>query len=520
MDFLDQFFSYIQHSSTFENRMVEHYYIDSVLDVYQTHCKIEEGEPDSGSYSFSVVDIYTLSHEEIKHFIDIYLKDEQNETNIMKLVDMGVIRDSVSFQLKPYATLFGFIIYQYIQNQFIAQENEGIIDVLQRLDFDKTIFESFFTETMKYMVEDFVQLEYYYFIYGIRVSEKLAIFDDKRGEKVLRCDNKFREDMIKKFSFKRDKFTGIESLMEKVDWIVKCSSVICGTFNLDKKRIKEDNKNFGILKYKETNLLVPIYLEEAFFLLGYDKPLVHFVSLIPKNYFGYIEFYVNPRGLHYSLGGIPGLRCPSWMNQTMREYRNSFGKVEDFLLSQDNLMFLRLYPEFRFNLRENSVERLVLNRFHRLMDLSNPLDIILESCIIFESITTSEPKEIGYQLRIKLAWLLAKKYENKEIIVKIVKILYKIRSDIVHNGGIKSEKYAKKLGGLHDAADISRRMVKLLIIRILIVTENQFKIIPRDELTSILDKLMLGLDIKLPDNPYFTCLSAAFFEEISETLNF
>jgi len=98
--------------------------------------------------------------------------------------------------------------------------------------------------------------------------------------------------------------------------------------------------------------------------------------------------------------------------------------------------------------------------------------------------------------------------------------LYKIRSDIVHNGGIKSEKYAGKLGGLQNAAIISKKMVKLIILRILIVTENQFKIVPRDKLTSLLDKLMLGLDVKLPDNPYFTCLSAAFFEEISETLNF
>lgn len=103
----------------------------------------------------------------------------------MKLVEIGVIRDLESFQLNPRMTLFGFIIFQFIQKQFIARENEGIINVLDRLAFDKTIFETSFTETINYIVEDFVQLEYYYFIYGIRISEKLAIFDEKREEKII-----------------------------------------------------------------------------------------------------------------------------------------------------------------------------------------------------------------------------------------------------------------------------------------------------------------------------------------------
>lgn len=510
MDFLEQFFSYV-HSSAFENKMTEHYYIDSVLDVYQTHCKIEEGEHDTGWSSFSIVDIYTLSHEEIRHFVNIYLNNDQNEASIIKLVEIGVIPDLEFFRLNPHMTLFGFIIFRFIQKQFLAQENEGIINVLERLVFDKTFFETSFTETTNYIVEDFVQLEYYYFIYGIRISEKLAVFDEKREEKILRCDNEFREELIKKFRFKNDKFTGTEKWMENVNWILECSSVIYGKLHLDISMIREKKDNYGVLEPEKKDLLVPIYLEEAFFLLGYDKPLVHFASVMPTNYFGYIEIHVNPRGVHYSLGNHPRLQYPSWMNQAMREYRAFFGEVKEFILSSDNLKFLKLYPEFRFKLKKNSVERLVLNRFNRLMDLSNPMDIILESCIIFEAITTSEPKEIGYQLRFKLAWLLTKKYENKEIVMEIAKILYKIRSDIVHNGGIKSKKYAGKLGGLQNAAAISKKMVKLIILRILIVTENQFIIMPRDELTSMLDKLMLGLDVKLPDNPYFTCLSAAFF---------
>jgi len=517
LDFLNQFFSYI-HSSAFSDRYIKHY--DTVLDVFQSFCTAEKGDPESSSFSFSIDDIYSLSHAEIKHFTNLYLDNEQNNSKVETLEKIGAFKSLNYFRLGPHLSLFGFIFYRFIQEQFKASSKEDIFSILERLEFNRDLFDNLFTEITDLIVEDVVKLDYFYFIYGVRVTGESTSFDKTKNEEFLKLNNKIRKELIKKFRFRKDEFTGTSILINKMNWIMNCPTMIWGELTVKNPQIKEDLKNLDDLKLKNVDLLVPIYLEEALFLLGYTNPLVHFASITHPSYFGNFSVNSTPRGIFFSRGDFSGLQYPYWMNKEMYDFRRPLGKSEEFVLSSDKLEFLRLYPRFRFKLKENSIERLILNRFYRVMELSDPKDIILESCIIFETITTTETKEVGFQLRIKLAWLLAKNLEYKKLIQKISRILYDIRSDIVHNGGISSEKKAKKLGGLKNAAKISKMMVRILILRILHVGDNKITIMSRNEVSNALDNLMLGEEKQLPENSYFKELSSVFFDNISELVKF
>ena len=103
------------------------------------------------------------------------------------------------------------------------------------------------------------------------------------------------------------------------------------------------------------------------------------------------------------------------------------------------------------------------------------------------------------------------------MIQDIVREMYKIRSDIVHNGGHNAEKLAKKkLGGIKNASNIAKKMVKLLFLRILIVGEESIDLLTRDELTSRLNNLMIGEYADIPKNLFFINKMEEFFTELEK----
>jgi len=512
-EFLESFFSYFHSSSEFEERLIKS--IDKMLNVYQTHCRVVEGSPESKSFSFSTEDIYSISHSEIKHFVNLYFNREENKSKINILEKIKAIGSTNYFLDNPHLSLFGFIVYRYLKEEFKADESEDMLHLLDRIEFNENSFKKMYTSIINFIVKDSIELEYYYFIYGIRFEGENIQFNEENREIFINFTNEIREEIIPKFRFKRDEFSGVYKMLEKMNWIMHCPAAIHGKIVLDKSQIKKKIESLNDMKITNINLIIPIYLEEAFFLLGYNKPLVQFVSVCSPNYYGYIGINPSPLGIFPERSSLPFFQYPDWMNREIYDFRSSFSTKEEFKLSEDKTLFLKLYPEFRSRLKENSIDRLILNRVYRLKELYDPKDIILESCIIFETLTTTETKEIGFQLRIKLAWLLAQSLEDKKLIQKITRILYDIRSDIVHNGGINSEKKAKKLGGLKQAATISKKMVRMLILRILDVKKNRIIMMSRGEISDKIDNSIVGHHEHLHESIYFKEKSTEFFEIVN-----
>lgn len=180
---------------------------------------------------------------------------------------------------------------------------------------------------------------------------------------------------------------------------------------------------------------------------------------------------------------------------------------------------MKIYPAFRIQLHSDWFVSMLFNRFFRLTEYTDFNDVILEASIIWESLVTDERKGIGFQLRIKIAWFLANNVEDRRLISKIIKILYNIRSEILHNGGKKVTKMAKKIGGAPQAALISRELTRLLLLRILILKTNTLEIISRSELIKKLDNLLYGEKISLTNSIYFNEAAPKILADIKKKFN-
>ncbi|MHA1800443.1 MAG: hypothetical protein ACTSWJ_01745, partial [Candidatus Heimdallarchaeaceae archaeon] len=122
--------------------------------------------------------------------------------------------------------------------------------------------------------------------------------------------------------------------------------------------------------------------------------------------------------------------------------------------------------------------------------------------------------ELGFQLRVRLAIILAKSKPEKKFIQEIVKILYDARSRIVHSGGHEESKRVKNLGGITKLAELIKRMVRLFLLRTLVVKDNDFNMIKRDHLEEILDDSMIGEKTEISSNKYFDKQLEEFYSDI------
>ncbi|MHA1817173.1 MAG: hypothetical protein ACTSX1_14320, partial [Candidatus Heimdallarchaeaceae archaeon] len=318
-------------------------------------------------------------------------------------------------------------------------------------------------------------------------------------------DNSKIEEFIESFRFSKTFHYGLAQIGVLIHNLERSSAWIKGKYVV--KYLELGTEGFYVTEVK--NFVPPEYIREAFYLLTGEKVEVEFVS-IPNEYdLRNLTIYPRHDGLHHTIGFYREPFYPSWMERSFRLFNES---IID--LDEEEISFMRFYPLFRMTIEQKSIEKLVFDRFTRLMQFSDPKDIIIESFIIFETLLTSESKELGFQLRVRLAIILAKSKPEKKFIQEIVKILYDARSRIVHSGGHEESKRVKNLGGITKLAELIKRMVRLFLLRTLVVKDNDFNMIKRDHLEEILDDSMIGEKTEISSNKYFDKQLEEFYSDI------
>ncbi|MCH8908341.1 MAG: hypothetical protein IH840_14735 [Candidatus Heimdallarchaeota archaeon] len=190
-----------------------------------------------------------------------------------------------------------------------------------------------------------------------------------------------------------------------------------------------------------------------------------------------------------------GSRFPSWM-QTPSP--NVFHGIH-FDLEESNSLFLSMYIQHSSQIETSP--SMIMSRFTKAMTYTSSMEVILESIIVFEAVISKDDKEVGYQLRLKIAWLLAQNLEDRKLIVEWIKRLYGIRSKIVYSGGIGTKNSAKKLGGLQSAGKIAQLLLRLVILRMFTIDNNKLKFYDRSQLSADLENMLLGDPTELASGP-------------------
>lgn len=259
-------------------------------------------------------------------------------------------------------------------------------------------------------------------------------------------------------------------------------------------------------------MIYPAYLEEAFLLLGYSKVQVGcFIFNDPLHPF--------PMTIIPSLDGkcviSKGARqYPNWMNQSLFIPRG-----ETVVLNENSQKFLLFYPEMRNTLARNSYIVLSLMRFVRAIKSRLFNDIILELVIGIESLLTEGASDASLQFRLNISWLIGINYEDRVLIEKFSKILYTMRSKIVHEGGkVKSvEKEYKKIGDkatLQTVTNFSINLYRMIFLRMIEAKQEKFEFIGRDYMISEIKKARLGGDMNINSIPLFDSSYSDFINHL------
>lgn len=93
---------------------------------------------------------------------------------------------------------------------------------------------------------------------------------------------------------------------------------------------------------------------------------------------------------------------------------------------------------------------------HALVDTAIDLGIGLEALFLDQN----EDSQIGYKFRLRAAMILARTKEDKDAIINLFKCVYKIRSDAVHNGELKSTYKVNGRGDIGTRAIINEGIEK------------------------------------------------------------
>jgi len=471
---------------------------------YRVIYEIEEGFPRSASYRTSLADSYSLSRNLISKMLGTYISSTEFRNTRKQLIGIHALMNGKNELLEPMLDLFSFCVI-IIMEKLFTSETFHVAKNIKKVQFDETIFKTVFDSMMKNWARGKIGCKYYYVIRGPFIMNKNFKYNETLDNYFIIPDNSEIEKFIESFRFSRTFHHGLAQIGVLIYNLGRSSAWIKGNY----KVTYPDLGSEGIYVTKEKNLVPPEYIREAFYLLTGEKVEVEFVS-IPNEYdLRNLTIYPRHDGLHHTIGFYREPFYPSWMERSFSLFNES---IID--LDEEEISFIQFYPLFRMTIEQKSIEKLVFDRFTRLMQFGDPKDIIIESFIIFETLLTSEAKELGFQLRVKLAIILAKSKPEKKFIQEIVKILYDARSRIVHSGGHEESKRVKNLGGITKLAELIKRMVRLFLLRTLVVKDNDFNLIKRDHLEEILDDFMIGEKTEISSNKYFDKQLEEFYSDI------
>lgn len=480
-----------------------------LLTPFINKLKITSGSPESGSYGTELEQLYSISHFAVKKLFEFLRRDDGLQEFFDELSDMNVFPNNSFTLLNPTSSTFGFLLLRYLQTNIKFRDPNVIQEENYLFVYEKNSLHDSLNSIIEILVSDEIEIEFIYAIFGVNFEGEDFNYDINYDKEFILPTNQKREDLSLTMRYF---FDGKDHrAFSHIAWITQCKAWIRG-----KARIKRPPKTINKLNIdnyvKDIDLIPPETIQVALRLLGHKNAEVNFFSISSENSLMIHQVYPTIQGINWS-SSLLGHSYPDWMNK--RWFTNP---EKDCVLVLDDLtkQFLRMYPAFRIGLETNSFESLIFSRYSRMSGLLNHSDTILESVIILESLTTENSTEIGYQLRIKIAWLVTTLVQDRKLIVDIVKQLYVIRSDIVHNGGKNIKKKASELGGLKNAAYFSYEIARLLLLRLFSLKANTLSFLSHKELTNRLEEMMLGEKLTIPTSVIFEKEAPTIIKKIKD----
>lgn len=497
LKFMDMFqISFIEYFKSLCQKKggTEHIEFEDIFEIYSEYIEIlPNSKPDQLHYGTRFT--YVLEDFIFKQLYNLSLKNSDFNEFYEILIKEEYVKTDLSHFMGPTRSEFGFLIREIV-NIVYNIDNEDIhgIDLgnfsfeLKRTNLIKlqAILENFYSEN--------INITIYYFIFGAKFPEKDFIFDKHLNIEFKYANSKRIENLSKILTFTHNEYA---LLLDDLSWIVNLRGWLEKKITIPKTEFSNLMKN----KHLSLNLKLPnpIYIESAFHLLGYYNVRVRFSSF--QTTLGNEQYTLHPyhNGIRFSYSYFAG-RQNIFFNDV--EWFSRFHS-RNFDLNESNLFFLREFSSYINSLEGDALNVRIIKRFERMLTAVDKYDVILESMIILDGIISKDRKDLSYQIRIKTPRLIFEDLALRKELKTKIKLLYDIRSSLVHSLGTDLKKSINKLKNSQFAADLSKELVRSVILRLIKVKSNKIDFVSRDELGEILEDCLMGYDLKIPRNHYF-----------------
>ncbi|MBA7548854.1 hypothetical protein ES705_41322 [subsurface metagenome] len=299
-------------------------------------------------------------------------------------------------------------------------------------------------------------------------------------------------------------FEGVSKAINRVQIVAECTAWIEGEIEFTNDQLKKPSMDLDMIH--------PSYIEEAFNLLGFSDVYVGFITINNPLYTRKITIQPPLEGSKASVLASPIFQYPEWMQLSF------FPPKSTLALYQVSKDFLSFYPEFRKSLTKDSIIKLSIFRLRRALKSRLIMDIILETAIGIETLLVEGTGDLSLQFRLNTSWLLARDYQDREIIEKLSNSLYNMRSKIVHSGGKTKdiEKIANKFGGIHETAELARKMYRLILLKTVSIIGKKIEFIGRAEIIKRVEIARLGGELGIEENDIYKRTYEEFIAKLKE----
>lgn len=292
-----------------------------------------------------------------------------------------------------------------------------------------------------------------------------------------------------------------DSLLDLL-WLYYCKQWIKIPIKISSERLGKNVflDGYSVLKREmETNLLNEHYLEEAFSLLSDENiktPMLYYHN----------QFLLRPFDINLSNYKLQIIMNSDkyFMTQNPQEaIKIRFLNHPKMLFERDALDFVVSYHNSIISNNLSNTDITIHERLNNGIKSLSINDKIIDITIGIETLLVEGSEQNSLQFRIKIAHLLSISIEHKLLFYEVAKLIYSVRSHLVHEGGVELNKKLKKIGGRENFELILNHITKLIILRLIVYSNNKNKLISHNELKQYHEQLLLGFNIPIEEHEFY-----------------
>jgi hypothetical protein len=453
---------------------------------------VDQVSPNGDSFSSGIRYQYNFQSYTLRMLISKVIQDSRFQANFVCLEKEQWLPKFALYFRNPLRYRFTSLIIALILDFFSFETGYVTVSNLKSWNFKILPKQNQQIATVvDYLLGDYVEIEVYYFIFGIELKKIPEMFDPELQITIEKILPQEIEVLTKKLKIG----VPFEDSSSKLWNLSPSFFIISRKLKINRDKFQEKNK---LHVFKELSIYPANHLEQAFHLLGCSETKIKGYSQTnPFELWNY-DFDFLPDGFvqHY---GTRNLKEWDFSDiKTLRSMKNTLECTSDVLL------FLKEFPKALLNLSQLSLLSNIFHRHRRLHSATFFYDIILESMIILDAVLIEGKQQLGYQIRMKAPWLLSENPSDRLIWKNIVKLLYGIRSQIVHEASTSSGgKKIKKFGDYRTAASYAREIVRGILLQIIQIGSGEVILKDIKQLRTELEHAGLGIKLKISPSSLF-----------------